>query len=306
MNASLRIGIWFDESHVSFGGPSLVLLGTVMGLYKWASKKGVEIVILFNEAGDVNWSLNSVDENNLHKLQNLWCGPLVYNHADVSSDYKTLAAWKNTKNVLFPSTWFADMICSAMPYKDPLRAEGRRYAVWPSGVDTDFFSPTNHCEKTQDYFIYYKSQKPDDLQAVQQYLFQNWFGIKGTILTYYFYDKEMLRSLARSSKFCIMLDNTETQGLAALEIMATDCPLIVCDTEIYNIHEKSYPATSVTNMDNSCGMKTTLSDFARDFPVFIATLANYRPRNYVVANYSFEAAAGRLLNLIRGGHSPTP
>jgi hypothetical protein len=296
---SLRIGIWFDEGHVPFGGPSLVFVGTLLGLYQWSAESGQHIIVLFNETGDVNWSINSFTSNNPRKLENLWCGPLVYNHGDVLTHYENHDAWKTKQNVLFPSVWFADMICTAMPYKDPRKAEGRRHDVWPSGVDVDYFCPSQ-INKTQDYFIYYKSQTPNDLQAIQQYLFDNWFGIKGTIMTYYFYDKEMLRNVARSSKFCIMLDNTETQGLAALEIMATGCPLFVCDAETYTINENNYPATSVTNMDNSCGIKSTLKNISKDFPTFIENLETYTPRNYVVANYSFKAAAGRLLDLIAG------
>lgn len=295
----LRIGIWFEVCHVSYGGPSLVLTGTLLGFYQWAKENNIEILVLLNEPGDVNWCLSSIDENNAHKLQNLWCGPIIYNHADVENDYKTSPIWNNNKNILFPSTWYANMICTSMPYNDPLKADGRRYAVWPSGVDTDFFCPPPALqEKTMDYFIYFKSQTPADLQVINEYLFSNWFGIKGSVLTYYFYDKEMLRNTARSSKFCIMLDNTETQGLAALEIMATGCPLFVCDCTNYSNNGVNYPATSVTNMDNTCGMKSSLAKLKDDFPIFIDNLKNYKPRDFVVSNYSFKCAAGRLLTLI--------
>ena len=71
----LRIGIWFDESHVPFGGPSVVLTGVVLGLYQWADCEGVKLTIIFNKSGDYNWSLYAIDESNSHNLLNLACGP---------------------------------------------------------------------------------------------------------------------------------------------------------------------------------------------------------------------------------------
>jgi hypothetical protein len=155
--------------------------------------------------------------------------------------------------------------------------------------------------KTQDYFIYFKSQNADHLKTVLKYFFNNMFGMKGTIITYYNYDAHMLRETARSSKFCLMLDATETQGLAALEIMATGCPLFVCDTTTYSNNDILFEgATSVTNMDKRCGMKSSLERLESDFPLFLENLGNYDPRAFVVGDYSFKTAAGRLLALING------
>ena len=149
----------------------------------------------------------------------------------------------------------------------------------------------------QDYFIYFKSQNYEDLKTLQGYLFSNWFGLKGTIVTYYCYDPAMLRAQARLSKFCILLDNTETQGLAPLEILACDCPLFVLDAKKYVGHTKILEgATSVTCWDACCGMKSVLENIEKDFPVFMAQLPSYKPRTWVEENYSYAAAAGRLLH----------
>ena len=201
----LRIGIWFEENHMPFGGPTVVLLGTILGLYQNATKTGNEIIILLNTIGDVNWSIcPSADPCLIHKIPNIWHGPLVAGTSDAVGDYSKNATWLNTRNILFPSTWVCDLVCTGLPYKDPIKADGRRYAVWPSGVDTDYFCSTTLSEKTQDYFIYFKSQNANNLHKLLFYLFSNWFGMKGTIITYYNYDAKMLRDTARVSKFCIV------------------------------------------------------------------------------------------------------
>jgi hypothetical protein len=274
-------------------------MGTILGMYAYAEKTGREIVVLLNEIGDVNWALShtSSPESDASKMPALWHGPLLYNHADADvSEYQSQANWRLCKNVLFPSNWFRAWINTGFPYLEKEKAGTRRTAVWPSGIDTDYFTPDTNPEKTQDYFIYFKSQSYDDLNAIQSYLFANWFGLRGTIVTYYCYDPAMLRAQARASKFCILLDNTETQGLAPLEILACDCPLFVVDaTKYVGPHKILEGATSVTCWDSCCGMKSVLGNIERDFPAFMSTLHEYRPRTWVATNYSYAAAAGRLL-----------
>ncbi len=311
MNA-LRIGVWFQTNHTPYGGPSLVLTGTILGLYQYAEQAGFPIVVLLNEPGDVNWALThtTTPESDAAKIPDMWYGPLLFNHADADCmDYKNHQTWKICKNVLFPSLWFRAWINTGFPYLDAEKAEGRRSAVWPSGVDTTFFCPDPTVEKTQDYFIYFKNQSYDDLKAIQGYLFENWFGLKGNVLTYYHYDPAMLRAQARASKFCILLDATETQGLAPLEILACDCPLFVLDTTTYVGNQKYLTgATSVTCWDACCGIKSSFKSLGHDFPAFLHHLPTFHPRSWVVANYSFSAAAQRLLGLIshRGAQNALP
>lgn len=302
----LRIGIWFQTNHTPFGGPALVLAGTILGLYKYAAESGLSIILLLNEQGDVNWALTLTEESESNEYKMApWIGPACFNRADACATPGMSETWRHVKRALFPSTWFAEFVSLGLPYTAGL--EDHKYAVWPSGVDTDYFTPSTSANKTQDYFIYYKSQRTKDLHAVQTYLFQHWFGIRGYVMTYYNYDAEMLRAAAQASKFCIILDDTETQGLAALEIMACDCPLLVLDTTTCKEGSAEYgEATSVVNMDGRCGIKSRLQDIATEFPRFIAGLSEYTPRLFVMEDYSFTAAARRLLEiLITGIHHQT-
>lgn len=301
MSLPLRVGVWFQENHTPYGGPGLVLSGTVLGLYQYAAQSGIEIIVLLNELGDVNWAfgLTASAASDAAKMPALWTGPACFNRADAVAAHESSEVWRAVRNALFPSTWFAEFVNHGLPYAKGI--EGRHQAVWPAGVDTDFFTPSA-AEKTQDYFIYFKSQNFADLKKIQTYLFSNWFGIRGTVLTYYNYDPDMLRDAARRSKFCIMLGGTETQGLAALEIMACDCPLFVLDTAVCKSGDFEYTgATSVTNMDRHCGSKSCLAAIETDFPQFISDLASYSPRLFVTQDFSYTAAARRLLDILITG-----
>jgi hypothetical protein len=170
-------------------------------------------------------------------------------------------------------------------------------------VDIDRFCPSMRHEKTQDFFIYFKSQNYEHLHNIHAYLFMNYFQFRGTIITYYTYSPEILAHAARSSRFCIMLDRTETQGLASLEIMACDCPLFVLDwkehvQETSNQVLSTNSATSAPCMDDRCGMKSSWETIEKDFPAFLDKLGSYTPRGYVLESYSFEASARNLRHLL--------
>lgn len=311
----LRIGIWFNSRHCSFGGPTVVLLGTILGLYQDAERRKRPITILFNEPGDINWALDTTEDLKYatQKAPNIFVGPMCYSHSFVGlneSERENNEVWKYVKNGIVPSLWYGQFINNGLPYLDPKLSEGRRLHLWGAGVDIDRFCPSPVQEKTQDYFIYFKSQKYDHLHSISEYLFKNYFQFRGSILVYYSYSYEMLIEAARKSRFCIMLDRTETQGIASLEIMACDCPLFVIEWSgaVHEDSEKSYgmkEASSVPCMDERCGMKSSWETLNKDFPEFIKNLGSYTPRKYVLESYSYEASARKLRNLLESNHAET-
>jgi len=295
----LRIGIWFDETHCSYGGPTLVLLGAIVGLIQDANARLAPITVLINEQGDVNWVMNRLREHEkiIGHIRNPLIGPLVFNHDDaLTKDPVKNIVWNTGKRFIIASDWFGNLVQRGLPFCSP-----RSLSIWPSGVDTDYYTPGT--KKSQDYFIYFKSQHYPNLQYLHIYLFNNYFKYCGQTLTYYHYTPEMMRDAAQKSRFCIFVSNTETQGLAALEILACGIPMFVLDCTIYKnerlIHEN---ATSVTCWDERCGMKSSWETLHEDFPVFLARLDTYKPREFVCSDYTFQAAGKRLRALITREH----
>jgi hypothetical protein len=292
----LRVGVWFNSSHVAYGGPSLVLLGTILGLQQQEDP----IIILLNEVGDVNWCMDKSDtfQLDLAKAPNMYIGPLAFSSSDAETeDYTQNNLWKYGSNFLVPSHWYRWWIAQGLPFDNKEKAGHRICHIWGSGVDIDYFRPIG--ERQQDYFIYFKSQNYPNLQKVHQFLFNNYFHYRGTVLTYYHYDKEMLREQANKSRFCIMVDNTETQGLASLEIMACNCPLFVLDCTQHKGHHIAMDgATSVPCMDQRCGVKTSWERMEQDFPMFLKGLSVFRPREFVSESFSFKSAAKNLLQIM--------
>ena len=290
----LRIGIWFDTRHCSYGGPTLVLLGTLIGLIQDSVTTDRPVMILINENGDVNWVLQNILDYDC--VQNPIIGPLSLSHGDsLCQDYSQHPLWNLSRQFIVPSTWFRNLVCRGLPFDDPAQAGSRKLTVWGSGVDTDFFQPGEK-KKTNDFFIYFKSQKYMYLNKLNVYLFNNYFKLAGNTVTYYHYTPQMLKDECHTSGFCFFMSTTETQGLAALEIMACDVPLFVLDVTVYTIEHIEAPSTSVTCWDDRCGMKSTWETLETDFPIFFENVQKglYRPREFVLEKYSFQKAAHEL------------
>lgn len=289
---------------MAYGGPTLVILGAILGFYKDAETTHRPVILLINEPGDVNWNIDASNiQENSKKIPNMTFGPSCFSIDDAETkDINSHPLWKRGERFLIPSEWFKWGVCRGLPFDNPNVAGNHTLTVWGSGVDIDRFCPSN-TNKTQDYFIYFKSQNYRDLEIINRYLFNNYFHYTGTILTYYHYDADMLLDTARKSRFCIMLDRTETQGLASLEIMATDCPLFVLD---WTSHEfRSFilnGASSVPCWDKRCGLKSSIETMENDFSTFLSNISTYKPREFVSEKYSFESSAHILRELITRKH----
>jgi hypothetical protein len=283
----LRIGVWFDPRHLTYGGPTVVLLGTLLGLYQDAAERQLPIIILLNEPGDVNWIFDKTEnyKYTVSKCKQAVIGPMIFMPETTSEPHQHFLYQSGHTHYVIPSQWmktFAEEQLRPPPSK--------QLHIWAAGVDTSYFKPSDN-KKTQDYFIYFKSQNYDVLRQLKTYLFTNYFKMTGTIVMYYYYTPEMLRDAAQSSRFCIVVDGPETQGLASLEIMACNCPLLVIDEPDRN--------PSVTCWDSErCGEKCTSDTIEKVFPTFMERLETYQPREFVCKSYSYQAAAYRLRTLM--------
>jgi hypothetical protein len=286
----MRIGLWLNTGHFPAGGPTVVLIGLIIGLKQVLA----DCLLVINDEGDININLSSsyhpylLPENIIH-------GPNPI-HMGVTTEPEKNMIWKYGKNITFTSYWVIDWLDQFFPIKKSIVNNTKNIYLWESGIDTSYFVPSNR-RKVNDFFIYYKSQNAGQIEGVWGYLFHNYYGLKGQLLCYHFYKPEMLRDLAQNSKFCIMVDNEETQGLAALEIMACGCPIFCIDKKSY-IRDNlmmSGSVTSICSWSDDCGVKSPEEKWKEDFPIFLTNIKTYNPAKFVHERYSFSSAARSIL-----------
>jgi len=286
----MRIGIWIDAGHFPAGGPTVVLIGLIIGLKQVLP----DSLLIINDDGDININLNACLHPCLFPENTIFATNPI--HMGVTREPEKDLIWKYRKNITFTSYWVIDWLDQFFPIKKSIINNTKNIYIWESGIDTSYFVPTNR-RKVNDFFIYYKSQNATQIEGVWGFIFHNYYGLKGQLLCYHFYKPEMLRDLAQSSKFCIMVDNEETQGLAALEIMACGCPIFCIDKKSY-VRENlmmSGSVTSICSWSDECGMKSTEEKWKEDFPIFLKNIKTYNPAKFVHERYSFAASARTLL-----------
>ena len=151
----LKIGIWLETNHISYGGPSLVLTGFLIGLKQY----NPECIILLNQTGDYNFVFNqSIISKAMIFAQNF-----VY--VGFSCEYgdkpEMNLAWLSGKNYrrkyTVPTIWYGLWVSINFPFYK-LEGEDRQLVCWESGVDTTFFTPLPNVIKKHDYFIYWKKK----------------------------------------------------------------------------------------------------------------------------------------------------
>jgi len=291
----MEIGLWLHIGHFAAGGPTAVIIGIMIGIKQIIPN----VIILINEPGYINFQLFGKDRDiRLYPINTIFGpNPIPLNYITVANPNDDLT-WRYAKNMIFSSMWVINWLGQKFPISQTIEDETKNINIWEAGIDTDYFTPTD-LPKTQDFFIYYKSQNMEQVESVWGFLFHNYYSMKGSLICYHFYTPEMLRETARKSKFCIMLDNEETQGLAAIEIMACNCPIFCIDRTFYTNGNKAMEGsvTSIVSWSPVCGLKSPKEDWKSDFPSFLANLSSYTPAAFAHENYTYKESARKLMGI---------
>jgi hypothetical protein len=197
---------------------------------------------------------------------------------------------------LVPAPWVADFY----------RARGftGKISVWASGIQTDYFSPlSDHAVSpsvgthsadayaAKPILLYSKGRDEQDIRDITDFLKQH--TLPYIHMAYGSYTEAELIDTARNARFGIIVDSSESQGLAIEELMSMNLPLVVYDISfldqkrsagggtdtdtdiktsaevrahtdintvantVANARETRYPATSIPYFDDTCGYAST-------------------------------------------------
>ena len=172
--------------------------------------------------------------------------------------------------IVAPSQWVSDLFSKYFNLNKNL--------IWPVGI----YAPDIDNNPTIDCLIYYKNRPPEHLEYIKSMLSNR--RLTHTQLAYGSYSQQDFKQALSSVKFCIIIDNTESQGIAIQEMMAVNKPLFVWDQPIWDHMGEQYTvsASSVPYWSSECGEKVIdISQLESGFNKFIDNLKNYTPKDYV-------------------------
>lgn len=227
-------------------------------------------------------------------------GTSIYNHP---SDDPDLLRRRPIRRVLVPSPWVERMFSTVWP---------GAVSVWPSGIDTERWSPSRRANKDVDVLIYDKIVRHRDryvrtiIEPLLAELRRRRLSVE--ILRYGHYREEELHDLSRRARSMVYLSHHETQGIAAQQMLSADVPLFAWDQgglwkdPKYAPHLVRFgPVTSVPYWDERCGLKfrnggDVLAQFDRFW--FGVEAGMYAPREMIVERFTLENQAAAYLALV--------
>ena len=206
---------------------------------------------------------------------------------------------------LVGSDWYADFFRSH--YSGPIE-------VWPVGIDTDKFVPA-WPDSPYSVIVYDKismySEKVPEVKGLLQTILAalKKTGVCYHLLTYGSYHEHDFVAALRKAHGCVFLSQHETQGIAMLEAMSANVPVLAWNPgrvleKNWEKTAKSWPitATSVPYFDERCGVVfDDPNHFEEKLAQFRAACeaGDYRPREFILENLTLEQTAHKYLKNLR-------
>lgn len=226
----------------------------------------------------LHWDVSKYLE--LKNKKSLLIGPQVW---PWSSDFNQIGEYSK---IIVPSKWVQSLYELYFPESKTL--------VWPVSI----YKPNFIATKSEvECLVYYKNRPKEHLDSVLDIL--NKKNISYVGLEYGNYNQKDFKEVLSEVKYCIIIDNTESQGIAIQEMMASNKPLFVWDQIIWDHMGEDYQcsATSVPYWSNECGeIVKDILEFEEKFENFRSNLENYFPQKYVMENLSPKTSVKILLN----------
>ncbi len=185
-------------------------------------------------------------------------------------------------------------------------------AVWPVGVDTEFFKPETSIQSDK-VLVYTKQRDQKDVKAITNFLDAE--KISYSIFSYGSYTEKELIEAGRTSKLGIIIASSESQGLAIQELLSLNLPLAVFDIEY--LSQKSFEesantdsstleresATSVPYFSSKCGLVAKNPKDMKKIILEMMSIPNlnerFSPREFIIQNLSLRKQATDFLNIMK-------
>lgn len=192
------------------------------------------------------------------------------------------------KYIINPSNWVTELAVNKFGYpKNKLKN-------WAVGIKI----PKIDKNIKYDCILYYKRRDPEELESVIHFLKSK--NISYNLVEYGKYSEDDLQKLCNQSRFCFLLNGTESQGIAVQEIMSYNIPMIVWEVSLWTDmgSEWTVPSSSVPYWSDKCGEKFfSEEDMSLCFEKFYSNIDHYCPREYIDQNLSYKCSVNKLLEL---------
>ena len=278
----MSINIFYRDEHLQgrVSGP----LKVIHNLLRSLDDCEVEYAInedRFDNTLFLHWDQPQIDAyQTLRYKDKLLVGPQIW---PFDPKFNLLTEYRR---VLVPSQWCVDSYNKSFP--------NATTAISPVAI----YKPEITNNITTDCLIYHKNRSQQDLEYVKDMLSRR--RLTYTQLQYGSYTQQNFRDALSSVKFCVIIDNTESQVIAIQEMMYANKPLFVWDQTVWDHMGEQYAveSTSVPYWDPICGERVRdASQLNLYLDIFLQAFDGYNPAKFVEKNLSAKPTVKILLDL---------
>jgi hypothetical protein len=236
----------------------------------------------------------------------------VYDSIDVSKYPKTkfifgphFSVFPNDKlNIIKGSNSIYNVLCNwnVEVFNQFELCKNLKLICLPFGVDTYKFINTKTLSQKNEVFVYFKNRNPNELNIIEQFLKNK--NIIYTLFSYNkCYDENCYLNCLQNSKYGLWIGTHESQGFALQEALSCNVPLLVWNVtsmnQEYGSNYLDFKATTIPYWDYKCGEYFyDAFELEVTYNKFINNLENYRPREFIIENLSFDKCENKLIETI--------
>lgn len=239
--------------------------------------KSIDIMWVITNRFDLKWAVKNKKKINAKEI---WAGP---NQTVMPQEFKSIIASPKIDKIIIPSDWVKKLY---ILHNSKLK---RKIELWPISTDTVYWSPSNKKKKCRNNILLYNKNQ-DELCSKLLPLLNTYSSVE--VIKYGDYTKEKYKKALDNSDFMVWVSKSESQGIALLEALSMDVPVLAWDSGLFEYYSKNLKQTFKSDKASSspyfsdiCGIKfKSENDFKNKLKVFISLkqASKFAPRKYVI------------------------
>lgn len=282
------INLWYEDNHLQgrMNGPMKVILNLKESLEEY----GIEYSIndnLYNTNFLLHYDANGHKKHEQLDHDSCFIGPQIWPFDNYGKFLVDNPQYYN--QLIVPSQWVKDLLILKFGLSQS------KVSVWPVGIKE---SNLNRNVK-YDCLLYSKRRDVNEVSKAIDFLESK--NLSYNIISYGAYSESDFELLTSQSRFCFLVNGSESQGIAVQEMMSSNIPLFVWDILEWTDQGEEYkvPCSSVPYWDETCGEKFYYeNEMEETFSKFYDRISSYNSREFVEKNLSYKRSVEILMEIL--------
>jgi len=254
--------------------------------------RSIDLMWVVNNRFDLGWAIKNKEKLGVKQL---FAGP---NLVVMPQESKGLLSSDKIDRIIVPCEWVKEL------YESESSGLKDNIDIWPVQIDTAYWSPSDKKKKSKTNILLYNKNQ-DDLCLRLLPILKTHGDVQ--IIRYGDYTIEEYKKALDDSDFMVWVSKSESQGIALLEALSMDVPVLVWDSGQFEYYSKklkqvfkSDKASSSPYFSEICGLKfKSENEFKNKLKMFISLkqASKFEPRKYVIELN--EDIKKRLISLLK-------